>query len=134
MKEAGDAIGAVKEEKEDQKQKEILLVDDEKSICEIVMRVLSGQGHHVQYTLSGKEAIELIESRAFDVVLLDLVMPGIDGMGVLEKIRKKSPGTRVIVVTGKLLDDKQLSELKDKGVSKCIRKPFERKEIIEAID
>lgn len=109
----------------------ILVVDDEKEICRMFTKWLSLEEHRVKSALTGKKAIKLVKKKYYDIVFLDIIMPGIPAIEVLEKIKKISPKTKVIVITGKLMDvDKDLSsELRQKGASEFLQKPFQMKDI-----
>ena len=65
----------------------ILIVEDEKNICDFLGAFLIGQGYQVSFAAKGKEALSLISSNCPDVVLLDLGLPDIDGMDVIESVR-----------------------------------------------
>lgn len=78
----------------------VLVVDDEEVIRLSYRRVLSGDGFCVMTVVDGREALELIEDKKFDVVLLDLRMPGMDGLQVLKAIKERSPESEVVIVTG----------------------------------
>jgi len=124
-----------KEEVEKSQSMNILTVDDEEEICRMFTKWLSLEGHKVKSALTGKEAIKLVENEYFDIVFLDIIMPGIPPIEVLEKIKEISPKTKVIVITGQLMDvDKDLSnEFSQKGASEHLQKPFKMEEIIEII-
>ena len=79
----------------------ILVVDDEKEICGILTKWLSLKGHRVKSVSTGKKALNLIKKKHFDVVFLDIVMPGISGVNVLEAMMQISLKTKLIMVTGK---------------------------------
>ncbi|HEU0198978.1 MAG TPA: response regulator, partial [Burkholderiaceae bacterium] len=78
----------------------ILVVDDEEVVRLSHTRLLSGDRCAVQAVWSGSEALRAMEAKPFDVVLLDLRMPGMDGMTVLRSIKQRWPQSQVIVVTG----------------------------------
>ena len=78
----------------------ILVVDDSEVVRLSHSRSLSGAHCSVQVVASGAEALEAMERRAFDVVLLDLRMPGMDGMAVLKTIKQRWPESEVVVITG----------------------------------
>jgi len=87
------------------------------------------KGHQVKFASTGKSAIGLIKKENFDIVYLDIVMPGISGIEVFEKIRKIPSKTKIVLMTGELLDNKVLEELKQKGISKILKKPFKNEDI-----
>jgi DNA-binding NtrC family response regulator len=78
----------------------ILVVDDERIVCKSCERVLGAEGHAVSTTQSGREGIEKGVSGDFDVVIVDLKMPDVDGMKVLRAIKEKQPDVEAIVITG----------------------------------
>lgn len=65
---------------------------------------LSSEGHRVKSVLTGKRALNLIRKEYFDIVFLDIVMPGIPAVEVLEKIKGISPKTEVVMMTGKMIN------------------------------
>jgi DNA-binding NtrC family response regulator len=78
----------------------ILLVDDEARFVETLSKRLADRGFDVEGAFSGPEALELLRVRSFDVVLLDVWMPGMDGLEVLKQIRRLHPSVRVVLVSG----------------------------------
>ena len=78
----------------------LLLVDDDLFILEGIGEDLASNGYHVTRASSGEAAVELLESNKFDLVITDLVMPFISGVGVISIIKKKYAGTPVIAITG----------------------------------
>jgi len=101
----------------------VLIVDDEKVIREGVERSLSGRNYIIAKAESGEAGIEMIEQNGYDVVLLDLMMPGIDGFGVLEWIKQNRPGIEVIVITGFATVSKAVTAMKE-GAFDFVGKPF----------
>ena len=83
----------------DEKTK-ILVVDDEEVVRLSHIRTLASVHCDVEVVKSGTEAISVMERRPIDVVLLDLRMPGMDGMAVLKAIKEKWPDTEVVIITG----------------------------------
>jgi DNA-binding NtrC family response regulator len=82
------------------KRNNILVVDDEEVIRRGYARTLSGADCDVATAWNGKEALDALEHRPYDVVLLDLRMPEMDGMTVLKTIKEKWPDSDVVVITG----------------------------------
>lgn len=80
--------------------KKILIVDDDENIQMILEDFLSGRGLHVFKALNGKEALDLVDAEAPDLVLLDMILPGMTGLEVLKGIKKKRPETVVIMLSG----------------------------------
>jgi DNA-binding NtrC family response regulator len=78
----------------------ILIVDDEEVVRRSHLRSLESAGCNAQVAGDGKEAIRVMEQQPFDVILLDLRMPGLDGMDVLKTIKERWPDSEVVVITG----------------------------------
>jgi len=78
----------------------ILIVDDESVVRQAFVRILSSERCAVEAVSNGPDALRRMREQAFDVVLLDLKMPGMDGMTVLRTIKENWPESEVIIVTG----------------------------------
>ena len=78
----------------------ILVVDDEEVVRLCLLRTLSGEHCNVEVVRNGNDALQVMGQQPFDVVLLDLRMPGMDGMSVLKTIKQKWPESEVIIITG----------------------------------
>jgi len=115
----------------DNKLGKVLVVDDDKNISEIIGIYLLNAGYEVKKAYNGKEALSVYEEVKPDLVLLDIMLPGIDGVEVLKNIRKNN-STPVIMLTAKGdTFDKVLSlEL---GADDYIVKPFEPKELLARV-
>jgi PAS domain S-box-containing protein len=111
----------------------ILVVDDEEEICRMMSKWLSLEGHEVNYTMTGKKAISLAKKKHFDLIFLDMVMPGIPALDVLDKLNEVSPASYVFIMTGKLMDNNLSNQLKQKGASGYLQKPFELDEVLKII-
>ena len=77
----------------------ILVVDDEASVRESLQDWLSEEGYEMGLAESGFKAVELVKNQSWNVVLLDLKMPGMDGLETLRKIKETAPNTEVIMMT-----------------------------------
>ena len=78
----------------------ILVVDDELFVRELLLEFLSSQGYEVSLADSGEKAVRLIQNEPASVALVDLKMPGIDGIETLRQIKRAAPDTVTIVMTG----------------------------------
>lgn len=104
--------------------KRILIVDDEPDILEVVSAIIKHQGHEVVTAGSGEAALDILAKRSFDLVMTDLMMPGITGWQLLEKIKAKTPNTLVVVFTG-YIDDQGESILTDRKADGFLTKPLD---------
>ena len=134
------AMGERAEEKREERKemakpesKNILIVDDEEEICKMFTKWLLLDGHRVKYALTGKDAVDLAKKDSFNVVFLDVVMPGVPSIEVLKEIKNISPETKVVMITGKLMDKDSLSDLMQKGAIGYLQKPFKIEDIKEII-
>ena len=106
----------------------ILVVDDELSIREFFEIVLSEDGHEVDAVASGEEAFDKIEKKPYDLVITDLLMPGVDGMAVMERVKDISPETLVLMITAFATAESAVEAMK-KGAYDYLMKPFKVDEI-----
>ena len=110
---------------------QVLVIDDDAVVGRSFDRVLSAKGYDVETALSGEEGLADIELRNYDVVFTDIKMPGIDGIEVAERIRKKCPWTPVVVITGYGTTENE-ARASVLGVSGFVRKPL-TPEMIESV-
>jgi two-component system KDP operon response regulator KdpE len=112
----------------------ILVVDDEETIRTIVAEALTSQGHHVQTSDSAEHALRTCTSTSFNLVLLDLKMPGtMDGIDLLTEIRRRWPSTVVIMMTGYGTVDSAINALRA-GAFDYLTKPASIAQIIESAE
>lgn len=100
----------------------LLLVDDEEQFLDVTSTVLSRRGIHVLTAASGLKALEILEREAVDVVVLDIKMPGMDGVEVFDHIKRATPGIPVIILTGHASID-QAFTMSREGVYDYLAKP-----------
>ncbi len=110
---------------------DILVIDDEPVVCNSLRRILSRHGHHVDQALLPDEGLQKIGSKKYDLVLLDLRMPGRDGLEMLSTIKQRWPQTKVIIVTGYATIESAV-EATRRGASHYIAKPFTPEEVARA--
>jgi two-component system, OmpR family, response regulator len=89
-----------KNRKEFEMQPLVMVVDDEDKVRHYLSRLLEKRGFSVSTAADGQAALDLLEQMDFDIVLLDVLMPGLDGISVLKEIKKRKPLTEVIILTG----------------------------------
>ena len=100
----------------------ILLVDDEEDFVKTISQRMKRRGQESDIALNGEQALSRIEQEVPDVVLLDLKMPGIDGMEVLRRIKKAYPEVQVIIMTGHG-SEKIETEARTLGAFEYLQKP-----------
>ena len=110
----------------------ILLVDDEKEFVETLSERIRMRDHKSDVALDGEEALKQMDDDLPDVVVLDLKMPGIDGMEVLRRIRKAYPNVQVIMLTGHG-SDKDEKEARKLGAFEYLQKPVEIETLMKKI-
>ena len=111
----------------------ILIVDDEEHIRDLLSDTLAMRGYHIETAENGLSAIQVINDRPIDLILLDIRMPIKDGLGLLEEIKERLPRLPVIIVTG-LASNEEVQEALQRGAFSCLRKPFEIDSIVEEVE
>ncbi len=111
----------------------ILAVDDQRYFRELIEGMLEEEGFEVETASSGEEALHLIEHGDFDVVLTDLVMPGMEGSELVHRIMERDPGQRVVVVTG-VVDVKTAVDAMKLGATDYLLKPFDRRTLTVTLE
>lgn len=112
---------------------DILVVEDEQLLCDLFVKSLSPRGHSVSAALRGEDAIRLIQTRPFDLVFLDLLLPGISGIEVYREIDNLPQPPEVIVITS-FASSNLLVKALDIGLLTVIQKPFQMDAILEAVE
>ena len=110
----------------------ILIVDDDPRMCDTVEALLKNKGYATQTTNNGKKAIEYLSQNNFDLALLDIVMPEVNGLTVMDYINRKTPETLVIVITGYRSEELAIESLR-KGAYDYLKKPFEPEKLIRTV-
>jgi DNA-binding response OmpR family regulator len=107
----------------------ILIVEDEKSLADIIMKGLEEEGYAVDVAYNGEEGLFMAENEPSDLIILDIMLPVIDGMTILKKIRNGGIKTPVIMVTAKDTIMDKVSGL-DGGADDYLTKPFSFEELL----
>jgi len=115
-------------------KRKILVVDDEPSVCEGIELVLSPAGYEVRKVNTGEEAVKLVRGEDFDIVLMDLIMPGMDGTEACEQIKAIKPYTRVVAISGSPSGQRLDRFLRAGGIELYLYKPFGKQELIEGVE
>lgn len=82
------------------KQRHILVVDDDAGVREVIRAMLESAGFSVSLAVNGREAVSMLESSTYDLILTDLVMPEQEGISTIKEIRQKYPDVKVIAMSG----------------------------------
>jgi DNA-binding NtrC family response regulator len=122
----------MKTEKRNSKKGSVLVVDDEEIMREVLETLLSTEGYRVDLAKTGEEGLEAYGRRAFDVVLLDVSMPGIGGLRALEEFLKMDPEAVILMITAYATFDTAIAAW-ERGAFGCIRKPFQNEQITATI-
>jgi len=112
----------------------ILVVDDEETIGIGMSEILKDEGFEAAYVVSGRDAIQAVKEVPFNLVFMDIVMPGMNGLETFREIKKRRPGTAVVLFTGYFRDaeDVILQGIKEGMIDEFIRKPYFADEIIRS--
>lgn len=113
-------------------EQKILVIDDERNIRRSLNMILSGEGYGVTCASSGQEGLDALEQEPADAALLDIVMPGMNGIEVLQKMRQAHPGLAVIMISGRgtVQDAVQATKL---GAYDFLEKPLSREKVLLAV-
>lgn len=110
----------------------IHVVDDEPIIHEVLTQLLTSEGYEVELSSSGEEALEKHSSTGFDLILLDLLMPGLDGLQVLKGIKRIDPQALIIIITAYASVESAITAMK-MGAFDYVQKPFKHDELLLTI-
>ncbi|NVL89457.1 MAG: response regulator [Desulfobacterales bacterium] len=110
----------------------ILIVDDEPRMRDSLKTLLGNEGFEVQAGCGGQEAIQCLGKNDFDLVLLDLVMPDSDGNEIMDQIKRQSPETLVVIITGHASVESSILALTN-GACDYLTKPFEHDELLKRV-
>lgn len=114
-------------------KRSILVVDDEEALRTVLSSELASEGYAVDTASDGDEAISIIQDKPFDLVLLDIKMPRVDGFEVLKFIKKNTPAVKVIMLTA-FADLKNAIESKKLGAEDFISKPYDLVDLLTTIE
>jgi len=111
----------------------ILITDDSNGFSKTMAMILRRKGHHVIIADSGSQAIDRVKKQSFDMVFMDIKMPGMNGVETLKKIKEKRPGTVVIMMTAYAVDD-LLRQSVAEGAEGLLYKPVNMEQVFQLID
>jgi DNA-binding NtrC family response regulator len=111
----------------------VLLIDDEKEFTETLAERLEIRGMTVETAANGQTALEMVTAHEYDAVLLDLAMPGWDGIETLKHLKEARPSIQVIILTGRATVHKGIEAMKA-GAMDLVEKPAKFQELIQIIE
>ncbi len=110
----------------------LLIVDDNQDLCESLLDILELKGYKVMAVFSGDQAIAAVKKEQFSLVLMDVAMPGINGIDTLKILKKISPGLKVIMITA-FADDVFFKEGMQSRDFEVVRKPLNIDKFLELL-
>lgn len=110
----------------------VLVIDDEQELLALIKELLEAEGYRVFCAASGAEGINLNAQEDPDLIILDLRLPGLDGIETLRQIRQADATVRVIILTGYRTPDSMINAAALR-VSGYLSKPFEREDLLRAV-
>ena len=111
----------------------VLLVEDENRVADFIRRGLKAEGWMVEHAVDGETALGLLQQRRFDVIILDLVLPGISGQDVCQRLRARRILTPVLMLTALDATDERIAGLRI-GADDYLPKPFSFEELVARLD
>jgi two-component system response regulator HydG len=114
-------------------QPQLLIVDDEVDACQNLSDILTDMGFNVDIAHDGPSALDLVRDKTYDVALLDLKMPGMDGVELYKRIKAVSAGTVAIVVTA-FAGSKTAQAALDAGVAEVVAKPVDFQKLLHRVE
>jgi CheY-like chemotaxis protein len=111
----------------------ILCIDDEESILKLFQVTLEEAGYRVLIAESGQQGLRLLEHQEVDLILVDIFMPDMDGLEVIQLIRKTRPACKIIAIIGKPGATNNLDIAKHLGAHDTLMKPFSLQELQDAV-
>jgi CheY-like chemotaxis protein len=113
--------------------KKILVIDDEEAIREVMKMGLVKLGYHPEFAENGKEALEILAREEFPLILMDIKLPGIDGIELCIRIKQRNPETVIYAFSGVITED-EFYELEEMGFDGLLCKPVSFKVLKHAIE
>ena len=110
----------------------ILLAEDEQMLAKAIIKILEKNNYSAEAVYNGTDALAHLETEQYDVAILDIMMPGLDGISVLKKIRDRGNNVPVLILSAKSETDDKVLGL-DSGANYYLTKPFDSKELLAAI-
>jgi len=117
------------------KKEKILIAEDDPQIARLVEFKLNREGFQVSIARNGKEAVDQMESDAWSLIILDIMMPILDGWEVLKRLKSSSQSQiPVLMLTAKSYQKKDIANAADLGATQFLRKPFDLSELVAVVN
>ena len=116
----------------EKREANVLLVDDEEQFLDVLTQRLEARGLKVKAVTNGEDAVKQVEDHNFDAIIVDLAMPGIDGIETLKRIKKKRPDLEIIMLTGHATVKSGIEAMK-LGADDFLEKPVDLNVLLEKI-
>ena len=111
----------------------ILLIDDEAEVRMLFQIVLEGAGYHVLTAESGPDGLRLLQHKEVDLILVDIFMPEMDGLEIIQLLHKSRPACKIIAMSGDSWEWNYLDTAKHLGAHNTLKKPLNPQELLEAV-
>ena len=120
---------------QDESRLNVLIIDDNEQITKMISSFLDMSNHDCTVVNEGKEGLELIKTKQYDSIVLDLAMPEFDGYEILDTLQKedKSQLRKIIILTASTVPIETVRKFKELGVSACLQKPVDIDQLLSRI-
>ena len=113
-------------------QHSILVVDDDLGTCQTLSDILEAKGYQVDTAADGFQAIEKVKQSSFDVIIIDIIMPGLNGVETYKVIKEVNPKVKAIMITAYAVED-LISQAYKEGAYQVMSKPLEIERLLQSI-
>ena len=111
----------------------LLVIEDEPQVRTLVGAMLEAAGYHVLTAASGAEGLCLLNDQAIDLILVDIFMPGMDGLELIKRLRNTCPTSKIIAMSGGTTQWNYLDVATHLGAHATLQKPFSRQELLDVV-
>ena len=113
----------------------VLIIDDNEQITKMISTFLDMSNHDCTIVNDGKEGLELIKTKQYDSIVLDLAMPEFDGFKILDTLQNEDPSqiSKIIILTASSISLETVKKFKELGVSSCLQKPVDIDQLLSKI-
>ena len=120
---------------QDESRLNVLIIDDNEQITKMISSFLDMSNHDCTVVNDGKEGLELIKTKQYDSIVLDLAMPEFDGYEILDTIQREDPSqlSKIIILTASSIPIETIRKFKELGVSSCLQKPVDIDQLLSRI-